>query len=200
MLIYIDFKLSRFYNNLQKGEMFMANLICAKCNQPINEETAVECPFCWELYHKECWEDSENCVTCKKYNPIYELAQMQKKYEEQNPQSEEKIQDKTNTIDDEQNIELPSNEMPSSPVANTVLLASLILLISGVAGGIALGIYMMFPTGRDYVGIIGGLAIVGLGVALSFLVKGVAELVNNSQKSAFYLSKLVEKQKEKEEE
>ena len=59
----------------------MATLICAKCNQPIDEENAVECPFCWEIYHKECWEDTENCVTCKKYNPIYEMAQAQKEVE-----------------------------------------------------------------------------------------------------------------------
>lgn len=177
----------------------MANLICAKCNQPVDETNAVECPYCWEIYHRECWEDSENCVTCKKYNPIYEMAQMQKKYEEQNPQNEEQeLQNKNNVVDDEENVEINNKEMPSSPVANAVLLASLILLISGVAGGIALAIYMMFPAGRDYVGVIGGLAIVGLGVALSFLVKGVAELVNNSQKNAYYLSKLVEKNEEKE--
>ena len=67
-----------------------------------------------------------------------------------------------------------------------------------VAGGIALAVHMMFPLGNDIVGIIGGLAIAGLGVALSLAVKGLAELINNSQKNAHYLSRLVEKQKEKE--
>ena len=178
----------------------MANLICAKCNQPIPEENAVECPFCWEVYHKECWEDTENCVTCKKYNPIYEMIQAQKEYEAQNQQSEEnELKDANNTVDEEDFAETVTREMPSSPVANSVLLASLIMLISGVAGGVALVIYFSFPLLREFVGVIGGLALVGLGVALALVVKGIAEMVNNSQKNAFYLSKLVEKQKEKDE-
>ena len=80
----------------------MANFICAKCNQPISEENAVECPFCWEIYHKECWEDTENCVNCKKYNPIYEMAQAQKEYEALNqPNEENELKDKENTVDEE---------------------------------------------------------------------------------------------------
>ena len=176
----------------------MANLVCAKCNEIVEEQNAVECPFCWEIYHKECWEDTENCITCKKYNPIYEMAQAQKEFEAQNQESaESEIKDKENVVD-EDFTPLNNVEMPSSPVANTVLLASIITLVSGVAGGIALAIYMYF-TGRIIVGVIGGLAIAGFGVALSLVVKGVAEIVNNSQKNAFYLSKLVEKQKEKDE-
>ena len=156
----------------------MANLICAKCNQPISEENAVECPFCWEIYHKECWEDTENCVNCKKYNPIYEMAQAQKEYEALNqPNEENELKDKENTVD-EDFTQFNNIETPSSPVANSVLLASLILLVSGIAGGVALA---------------------GFGAALSLAVKGVAEIVNNSQKNAYYLSKLVENQKEKDE-
>ena len=177
----------------------MANLICAKCNQPIPDENVVECPFCWEIYHKECWEDTENCVNCKKYNPIYEMAQAQKEFEAQNIENEEQeIKDTNNTVD-EDFTETVTKEMPSSPVANSVLLASIITLASGVAGGLALAIHMNFTTLRNLVGIIGGLAIAGFGVALSLVVKGVAEMVNNSQKNAFYLSKLVENQKEKDE-
>lgn len=176
----------------------MANLICAKCNQPISEENAVECPFCWEIYHKECWEDTENCVNCKKYNPIYEMAQAQKEYEALNqPNEENELKDKENTVD-EDFTQFNNIETPSSPVANSVLLASFILLISGVVGGIALVIYM-YLTSRLLVGVIGGLALVGLGVALSLVVKGIAEMVNNSQKNAYYLSKLVENKKEKDE-
>ncbi len=198
--ILIDFASCKFYNILQKGEISMATLICAKCNQSISEENAVECPFCWEIYHKECWEDTENCVTCKKYNPIYEMAQAQKEHEAQNQQSEEQeLKNIDNTVDDEDFTELNNKEMPSSPVANSVLLASIIMLVSGVAGGVALAIYMMFPTLREWVGVIGGLALVGLGVGLSLVVKGIAEIVNNSQKNAYYLSKLVENQKEKDE-
>ena len=176
----------------------MANLICAKCNQPISEENAVECPFCWEIYHKECWEDTENCVNCKKYNPIYEMAQAQKEYEALNqPNEENELKDKENTVD-EDFTQFNNIETPSSPVANSVLLASFILLISGVAGGIALVIYM-YLTSRLLVGVIGGFALVGLGIALFLVVRGIAEMVNNSQKNAYYLSKLVENKKEKDE-
>ena len=179
----------------------MATLICAKCNQPIDEENAVECPFCWEIYHKECWEDTENCVTCKKYNPIYEMAQAQKEHETETQQSEkQELKDNNNTVEDEDFTEIVNLETPSSPVANSVILASIILLISGVAGGTALVIYFAFSTLlRAYVGVIGGLALAGFGVGLALVVRGIAEMVNNSQKNAYYLSKLVEKQKEKDE-
>lgn len=198
-MIDIDFKLLQFYNYLQKGEIIMANLICAKCNQPVDEQNAVECPFCWEIYHRECWGDTENCVTCKKFNPVYEMVQAQKETESQNLQQEEtEIRDKNNTVSEDDAMEFNGVEAPPSHVANTVLLASLVMLISGAAGGLALGIYM-YLAGKLVVGVIGGLAIIGLGVALSFTIKGVAELVNNSQKNAFYLSKLVEKKEEKEE-
>ena len=177
----------------------MADLICAKCNQSVPEENAVECPFCWEVYHKECWEDTEICETCRKYNPIYEIVQKQKEVDVQNSQNEES-ETEYNEIDtdEEMPVEFNGREMPSSPVANSVLLASLVLLISGIAGGIALAIYM-YSTSRLLVGVIGGLAVAGLGVGLALVVRGVAEMVNNSQKNAYYLSKLVEKQKEKDE-
>lgn len=179
----------------------MADLICAKCKQPIEETNAVECPFCWEVYHKECWEDTEICETCRKYNPIYEMVQKQKEVEVQNSQNEE-TETEYNEIESEEEIvaDLGGKEMPSSPVANSVLLASIVALASGIAGGIAFATYMMKPsTGRDIAGIIGGIAIAGLGLALMLAIKGFAELINNSQKNAYYLSKLVEKQKEKDE-
>lgn len=169
----------------------MANLICAKCNEIVEEQNAVECPFCWEIYHKECWEDTENCVTCKKYNPIYEIAQAQKELEAQNQENEEQENKNTNNvIEDEDFTETVTREMPSSPVANMVLLASMVVIGVGVAGGLALGIYMYFAN-KLLVGILGGVAIIGLGFVLSLVIKGVAEMVNNSQKNAYYLSKLV---------
>lgn len=169
----------------------MANLICAKCNEIVEEQNAVECPFCWEIYHKECWEDTENCVTCKKYNPIYEIAQAQKELEAQNQEKEEQENKNiNNVIEDEDFTETVTREMPSSPVANMVLLASMVVIGVGVAGGLALGIYMYFAN-KLLVGILGGVAIVGLGFVLSLVIKGVAEMVNNSQKNAYYLSKLV---------
>lgn len=178
----------------------MDNLVCAKCNEKIEEANLVECPHCWEIYHKECWEETENCVTCRKNNPIYEMLQAQKEAEEQNQQGEEQeLKDKSNIVDDDEVVEINHNEMHSAPVTNTASLASIVFLASGVAGGIALAVHMMFPLGNDIVGIIGGLAIAGLGVALSLAVKGLAELINNSQKNAYYLSRLVEKQKKKDE-
>ena len=169
----------------------MANLICAKCNEIVEEQNAVECPFCWEIYHKECWEDTENCVTCKKYNPIYEIAQAQKELEAQNQEKEEQENKNiNNVIEDEDFTETVTREVPSSPVANMVLLASMVVIGVGVAGGLALGIYMYFAN-KLLVGILGGVAIIGLGFVLSLVIKGVAEMVNNSQKNAYYLSKLV---------
>lgn len=165
----------------------MANLICARCNQPVNDENMVECPFCWEIYHKECWEDTENCLTCKKYNPIYEMAQAQKEYEEK--EQNEKIANEENVIEDKpEQVNMP--EAPTSSVASSVLFASIVLLASGVLGGIALAVYM-YLTGKLIVGVIGGVALAGVGFALSLVVKGVAEMVNNSQKNVHYISKLV---------
>lgn len=165
----------------------MANLICAKCNQPVNDENMVECPFCWEIYHKECWEDTENCLTCKKYNPIYEMAQAQKEYEQKEP--DKKIVNEENVTEDKPE-QVNMAEAPTSPVANSVLFASLVILASGVLGGIALAVYM-YLTGKLIVGVIGGVALAGVGFALSLVVKGVAEMVNNSQKNVYYISKLV---------
>lgn len=179
----------------------MANLICAKCNQPISEENAVECPFCWEIYHKECWEDTENCVTCKKYNPIYEMAQAQKEYEAQNQQNEEQeLKDKENTVD-EDFTQFNNIETPSSHVANSVLIVSNVALVLGVVFGVALAVYY-FILGGVTTGIVGaiiGAIIAAMGWVVSVLIKGFAELINNSQKNAYYLSKLVENQKEKDE-
>lgn len=179
----------------------MANLICAKCNQPISEENAVECPFCWEIYHKECWEDTENCVNCKKYNPIYEMAQAQKEYEALNqPNEENELKDKENTVD-EDFTQFNNIETPSSPVANSVLIVSNVALVLAVVFGVALAVYY-FILGGVTTGIVGaviGAIIAAMGWVVSVLIKGFAELINNSQKNAYYLSKLVENQKEKDE-
>ena len=179
----------------------MATLICAKCNQPIDEENAVECPFCWEIYHKECWEDTENCVTCKKYNPIYEMAQAQKEVEAQNQQNEEnELKDKENTVDEDFS-QFNNIETPSSHIANSVLIVSNVALVLGAVLGVALAVYYFilggFTTG--IVGVVIGAIIAAMGWVISVLIKGFAELINNSQKNAYYLSKLVEKQKEKDE-
>ena len=56
----------------------MANLVCAKCNKPIEDNNLVECPFCWEMYHKECWEETKFCLSCKKYNLDFARIQAEK--------------------------------------------------------------------------------------------------------------------------
>ena len=48
----------------------MANLVCAKCNKPIEDNNLVECPFCWEMYHKECWEETKFCLSCESLNSL----------------------------------------------------------------------------------------------------------------------------------
>ncbi len=175
----------------------MANLICAKCNKPIDEENLVECPNCWEMYHRECWEETQFCLNCKKFNPDFGLLREEDDTEELHREEESPADEETEV--QEQTAEIPVFEAPSSSVANTVLIASLVLLASGIAGGIAFVIQMQFPHLRDVTGVIGGCAIAGVGVALALAVRGLAELVNNSQKNAFYLSELVRKQKEKDE-
>ena len=179
----------------------MAKLISAKCNQSISEENADECTFCWEIYHKECWEDTENCVNCKKYNPIYEMAQAQKEYEALNqPNEENELKDKENTVD-EDFTQFNNIETPSSPVANSVLIVSNVALVLAVVFGVALAVYY-FILGGVTTGIVGaiiGAIIAAMGWVVSVLIKGFAELINNSQKNAYYLSKLVENQKEKDE-
>lgn len=179
----------------------MADLICAKCNQIIPSKEAVECPFCWEVYHKECWEDTENCVTCKKYNPIYEMVQAQKEYEAQNQRNEEnELKDKENTVDEEV-MEFNGQENLSSPVANMVLFVSNIALVLGVIFGVVFAVYMFIIGGAisGIIGVVIGAVVAAVGWVISVLIKGFAELINNSQKNAFYLSKLVEQQKEKDE-
>ena len=84
-----------------------------------------------------------------------------------NPRLESPADEETEV--QEQTAEIPVFEAPSSSVANTVLIASLVLLASGIAGGIAFVIQMQFPHLRDVTGVIGGCAIAGVGVALARL-------------------------------
>ena len=180
----------------------MADLICAKCKKPILEENAVECPFCWEVYHKECWEDTEICETCRKYNPIYEIVQKQKEVDVQNSQNEES-ETEYNEIDtdEEMPVEFNGREKPSSHVANMVLFVSNIALVLGVIFGVVFAAYMFIISGTisGIIGAVIGAVVAAVGWVISVLIKGFAELINNSQKNAYYLSKLVEKQEEKDE-
>ena len=172
----------------------MATLICAKCNKEIEEENSVECPHCWEIYHRECWDELSNCVTCKKFNPFYEMAQARKEAESKEQKEEiQKIRE-----ENEENTAEFDDKRPMLPqTAYSLFFASVAILIAGVLGGLAFAVYMYY-TGKLLVGIIGGLAFIALGFAISVLFKGIDEFVGNSHKSLFYLSKLAENEEKKE--
>lgn len=182
----------------------MANLICAKCNKKIDESNLIECPFCWEMYHKECWEETKFCLSCKKYNPDFARIQEEKKMmamENKEDSSEEKTQIKKveeDELNEEQLFEMPTREMNHSPIANTMMLISKVALIIGVVAGIAVAAQAFVDSyyfAGKVIGIILGLIVAAIGWVVSVLVNGFAEVINNTQKSAYYLSKLVEKEK-----
>lgn len=180
----------------------MANLICAKCNKPINEENLIECPHCWEMYHKECWEETKFCLNCKKYNLDFAKIQAEKEaLEEQEEKQYEEAEEETTSEElDESVFETPSREMNHSPAANAIMLVSKVLLIIGAVAGVTFAAYMIFITRSivgGAIGVVAGGLCGAIGWAMSVLVNGFAELINNSQKTAYYLSKLVDK-KEKE--
>lgn len=179
----------------------MANLICAKCNKKIEENNLIECPMCWEMYHKECWEETKFCLSCKKYNLDYARIQEEKKAEEQLNVAEEKVEAK-NVVEEEENEEqffmMPTRELNHSPVANTMMLVSKLSLIIGLVAGVGVaidGFVDAYSFAGKIVGVIFGVVVCAIGWVVSVLVNGFAEMINNTQKSAYYLSKLVEKEK-----
>lgn len=184
----------------------MANLICAKCNKQIEENNLIECPNCWEMYHKECWEETKFCLSCKKYNLDFARIQEEKKTlameteienttEEEKPKNEiiQEIEE-----NEEQFFEMPSKELNHSPIANTMMFISKVALIIGVIAGIAVavdGIVQAYFLSGKIVGVVFGLVVCAIGWVVSVLINGFADLINNSQKNAYYLAKLVEKEK-----
>ncbi|MBR5247127.1 MAG: hypothetical protein IKV25_07150 [Clostridia bacterium] len=181
----------------------MANLICAKCNKTIEEKNLVECPFCWEMYHKECWEETKFCLSCKKYNLDFARVQEEKEEAEQKAEQEEKI--KVEEIqeeeeNEEQLFQMPTKEINHSPIANTIMLVSRIALIIGLIAGVAVaanGIIDAASFAGKVVGVVLGCVVASLGWVSSVLINGFADLINNSQKTAYYLSKLVDKDEKK---
>ncbi len=178
----------------------MANLICAKCNKPIEESNLIECPHCWEMYHKECWEETKFCLSCKKFNLDFARIQAEKEsLEEQKEMQYDEVAEETEQEElSETLFESPGKEFNHSPIANTIMLVSKILLIIGVVAGVIFAAYMIFSTQNIFGGIIGvaaGGVCCATGWVMSVLANGFAELINNTQKSAYYLSKLVEKDK-----
>ena len=180
----------------------MDNLICAKCNEKIEEADLVECPHCWEIYHRECWEKTLNCLSCKKFNVEFRKAEEEEAIEENQQETAEKEDDfKAGDIQLEEFSYPISKEPKDSPLAHTINMISTIVLIVGIVVALGYAIYMFILGGLTggVMGLIFG-AIIGVSSwVLSILIKGFAELVNNSQKNAHYLSRLVEKQEEKEE-
>ena len=180
----------------------MANLKCAKCNKPIDENNLIECPFCWEMYHRECWEETKFCLSCKKYNPEFAIIQEEKRALAEKSQNEtvdeetkiERIDE--NEDDEEKDFEIPAKEMNHSPIANTMMLISKVVLIIGVVAGIAVAadaVTQSYFLAGKVIGVVLGLVVCAIGWVVSVLVNGFAELINNSQKSAYYLARLVEK-------
>lgn len=181
----------------------MENLICAKCNEQIDKEDLVECPHCWEIYHRECWEQTTNCLSCNKFNidSVRENIDEEERNEESENQYQQAIEENENepTFDD-----LPLGKEPRfSNVANTIISISNVVLIIGIVIGVLFAVYMSVMSRMDIVGIIigvvGGVVIAAMGWVASVLINGFAELINNSQKNAHYLSRLVESREEKEE-
>ncbi len=181
----------------------MANLICAKCNKPIDENNLMECPHCWEMYHKDCWEETKFCLNCKKYNLDFARIQADREETELKATDEknfkiEVLDEKEEEEKEEEIFEMPTRELNHSPIANTMTLVSKIVLILGVVAGIALGadsVLKSYSIMDAIPGAILGVVMCAAGWVVSVLVNGFADLVNNSQKTAYYLSKLVEKEK-----
>mgnify|MGYP006992100875 CR=1 FL=1 len=109
-------------------------------------------------------------------------------------------------------VEFNGVETPSSPVANSVLFISNIVFVLGIVSGLSCIGYVLAIVWMTFAeigtmnavisiakGVFTGAVVIAAGWVASTLVKGFAELINNSQKNAFYLSQLVEKQKEKDE-
>ena len=181
----------------------MANLVCAKCNKPIEDNNLVECPFCWEMYHKECWEETKFCLSCKKYNLDFARIQAEKEDAEKKAVEEEKLQEETVQEDEEneeQHFQMPTKEINHSPIANTIILVSKIALVLGLISGVVVGadaVIEAYSFGGRVVGVASGFVVAALGWVASVLINGFADLINNSQKTAYYLSKLVDKDEKK---
>ncbi len=183
----------------------MANLICAKCGQPIEEENLVECPFCWEIYHKECWEETKNCLSCKKFNLDYARVEAEKEEEEQRLALE-----KENVVQEEEQPDTPEEEeeqaskfkLNNTISSNMVGDMSKIVLVLGIVAGVAILGLMVYMRGLvgGAIGAVAGGIIAGLGYVASVLVNGFAQLIDNSQKSLYYLSKLASNNEDDEKE
>lgn len=195
----------KFYNYSYKGSCkrggFLENLICAKCNEQIEKEDLVECPHCWEIYHRECWEHTTNCLSCNKFNIDSIREDID---EEDNEKPELNLEQTVDEAENESDFDdAPMGKEPRfSNIANTIMTVSNVVLIIGIVMGIIIAVYGIFAIKGLIGGVVGvgsGVVIAAIGWVASVLVNGFAELINNSQKNAYYLSQLVESREEKEE-
>ncbi len=179
----------------------MDNLICAKCNERIEEADLVECPHCWEMYHRDCWDKTPNCLSCKKFNADFARSKVDDAVEAED--EEKKYEAVTNESESYEDFEeLPLGKEPrNSNIAHTIMSISNAVFIMGIVMGVLFAVYMFIVGGiiSGIIGVVAGALCAASGWIASILISGFAELINNSQKNAHYLSRLVEKQEEKEE-
>lgn len=162
----------------------MANYICGKCNNEIQDIDVVKCPECAETYHKWCWQKTPNCVTCGAFNKDYAAAKVNSAAEKQ---ANDDIMSKyVNPFSKEE------AEYKSSETAQNIITVSKIIFVIGVVIGAIYALVMLFAGGGLIGLLVGGLFAFFSWVS-SILVRGFGELIENSQKNAYYLSKLVEK-------
>lgn len=178
----------------------MDNLICAKCNEKIEEADLVECPHCWEIYHRECWEKTANCLSCKRFNAEFARAKVDEAVEAEEEEKEYEAVTEEETAESFEDFPM-GKEPKNSNIAHTIMSISNAVLIISIVVGVLFAAYMIFTNGiiGAIIGVIAGGITAAMGWVASILVNGFAELINNSQKNSYYLSKLVEKQEEKEE-
>ncbi len=174
----------------------MENLICAKCGGEIPREELVECPVCWEIYHSECWAKTKKCVTCNKMNQSF-VAEPEADELEGDEVPENQYAPLEETAEKEPEDEkksLLSGIVNPNGAGGSIMQISNILLVLFLSAGVLLAVLMFVFGGvvKGVFGIIAGVIIAGLGWAISVLVQGFGELVENSRKSEFYLSELYE--------
>jgi|GEM_PF-6502366 len=175
----------------------MKPITCAKCNQEIVEGDLVECPYCWEAYHTDCWLETANCVNCKKFNMDFARARAEKERAEAETTEKEQSEFSEVEMDDTQDSPV---EFSNASMADTVSSVSRIVLIVSIVFGVLFAIYMLIA--RGVIGLVIG-AVAGVGIAvcgwiLSVLINGFAELINNSRKTVEYLAEITKKSEDDE--
>ncbi len=173
----------------------MKPITCAKCNQEIPEGDLVECPYCWEAYHTECWLETANCINCKKFNMDFARARAEKERAEAEAQALAEKESANSEFSELESDEDAPVEISNYSMADTVASVSKIVLIVSIVFGILFAVYMFASVGITglIIGAVAGVGIAVCGWIISVLVNGFAELINNSRKTVDYLAKLTTK-------